>query len=83
MIILDGDKKTVYVQLLDEGTVSYRPTEGLLVRENVYKLMPTPDYDPEDEKWEFEPYSIVKCEEKRLSVGKVLVAIELGQPSRA
>ena len=69
--------QTIYVQLLGEGTVCYRPTQGKLVSKGVYKLLPIKDYDPKDEKWEFKPDSIVKCEEKHLSIGQVLVAVEL------
>lgn len=79
MITLLGDQQTIYVQLLGEGTVCYRPIQGELVRRGIYKILPTEDYDPEDEKWEFKPDSIVECEEKLLSIGKVFVAVKLAQ----
>jgi len=52
----------IYVALLDEGTDCWRPTMGEPVGEGTYKLLPTPNYDPEDETWEFLPGTIVRCE---------------------
>jgi hypothetical protein len=54
---------TVYVRLLDEGTVELpaRPTKGERMGSMVYRLLPTPDYDPEDEHWEFLPGTLVHC----------------------
>jgi hypothetical protein len=68
------DTTTVYVQLLDEGTVVFRPTQGERVSEGVYRLLPTPDYDPEDENWEFLPGQIVRCEQVMMQDGVTLVA---------
>ncbi|MCE5200774.1 MAG: hypothetical protein ABFD54_13030 [Armatimonadota bacterium] len=51
----------IYIQLLNEGTVVYRPTLGVVVSEGVYRVLPTENYDPEDEVWEFLPGDTVKC----------------------
>ena len=56
---------TVYVQLLEEGTDTMRPTQAMPLGGDSYKLLPTPSYDPEDEIWEFLPGSIVRCEKRR------------------
>lgn len=69
--------KTIYIQLLDEGTVVYRPTKGLHVHRNVYRVLATPDYDEKDERWEFAPGSLVYCEQETLSEKKLLVAKSL------
>ena len=69
-------KKTIYILLLDEGLDVWRPTTGLEIGENIYKVEPTDDYDDQDEKWEFKPGSTVRCEYKNLSEGKHLVAVE-------
>jgi hypothetical protein len=45
-----NESVTIYVRLRDEGTPVARPTEALRLSENEFKLLPTPDYDPEDEK---------------------------------
>lgn len=56
-----SDKETtIYVQLLDEGTPTARPTQAIDLGNGFYKLLPTPNYDPEDEKWEFLPGSTVR-----------------------
>lgn len=67
----------VYVQLLDEGTYTYRPTSAEPIRGKIYRLLPTVGYDPEDETWEFAPGSLVECEKQRLKVGDVLLAVKL------
>lgn len=69
----------VYVRLLDEGTMVYRATTGILVGADTYLLKAPLGYDKEDENWEFPPGSFVKCVERVLSDGCVLVASELAE----
>ena len=59
-------KREIYIQLLDEGTIVYRPTQGEEISEGIYRVLPTANYDPEDEKWKFLPRTIVRCEQKYL-----------------
>jgi hypothetical protein len=54
------DTVKVYVQLLEEGVDTARPTKAVPLESGKFKLLPTEDYDPEDEVWEFLPYSIVR-----------------------
>ncbi len=66
----------VYVSLLDEGTDTLRPTQALVLKGGVYELLPTPNYDPENETWEFLPGTKVVCEEQKHSTaGKILVVV--------
>ena len=59
---MDPDNRVyVYVPLRDEGTPTVRRTEAVLVGNNTYKIFETPDYDPENENWEFKPGSTVLC----------------------
>ncbi len=51
--------KIIYIQLLGEGTIVYRPTQGVCLDKNVYRVLATPDYDKNQEDWEFPPGSIV------------------------
>lgn len=78
--------KKIYIQLLNEGTISYRPTISEEISENVFRVMPTEDYDPEDETWEFLPGDIVICrpEVKSGPEGKetVLVARQKYEPGK-
>ena len=69
-------KKTIYIQLLGEGTVVYRPVPAIEISENIYKIKGEKIYDPDDEEWEFLPGTIVKVEQKELEGEKVFVAIE-------
>jgi hypothetical protein len=72
----------VYVALLDEGLDVWRPTEAKKLGNGSYELLPTPDYDPEVEKWEFPPGSRVMCERRKLSNGNVLTAVRLAGANR-
>lgn len=69
-------KKSIYIQLLDEGTKVYRPVPALEIEQNVYKLEGFEMYDPENETWEFLPGTCVLVEEQRLEGGVFLVAIK-------
>jgi hypothetical protein len=65
---------TVYIPLLNEGTAVVRPTEALKLGENVWRVLPTKDYDPNDEEWEFPPGSIVECRRETRNGQEILVA---------
>jgi hypothetical protein len=69
------ERTTVYVQLLDEGTPTWRPAPAVDLGEGQYRLLPTDNYDPEDEVWEFLPGTVAICEPRQLSDGVYLVAI--------
>lgn len=62
--------ETIYIQLLDEGTFCTRPTEAEPLGDGRYRVLPTPDYDPEDEKWEFPPGSIVRKVQRKSTSGE-------------
>ena len=68
---------TVYVRLLCEGTEVFRPTGAVQMANEVYRLLPTVNYDPADELWEFPPGALVHCQIKKLSEGDVLVAVNV------
>jgi hypothetical protein len=53
----DGSRVKIFVYLLEEGTDAWRPTEAVSIGDGSFKILPTPDYDPEDEVWEFPPGS--------------------------
>ena len=60
---------------LDEGTDCSRPTRGVSLGQGLFKLLPTENYNPEDEHWEFRPGSIVCTKEVRNIDGAYLLAI--------
>lgn len=67
---------TVYVQLLNEGVLSYRSADAILIRDDMYSILLSENYDPNDEDWEFKPGAIVRCQNKELSDGIALVAVD-------
>lgn len=73
--------RMIYIQLLDEGTEVYRLTQGEELGNNIFRVLPTDSYDPEDETWEFPPGSIVRCQLETRYQGidphELLVAREL------
>lgn len=69
-------KSEIYIQLVNEGTEVWRPTKGLKLEGDLYKILKTNNYNSEDENWEFKPGSIVKCKFRIISGSKCLVAIE-------
>jgi hypothetical protein len=72
--------ETIYVPLLDEGVPVVRPTRGKPVEAAQFLVLPTPDYDPEVEVWQFLPGSVVKCVLECHDGSEILVARELISP---
>lgn len=67
----------IYVPLIDEGTEVVRPTVGLPLGGEIYRVLATPLYNPNDEHWKFPPGSIVRCAREMRDGDDVLVAQEL------
>jgi len=42
----------------------------------IYKLLPTPDYNPEDEVWEYPPDSVVRGKKVLNGKEEILFAVE-------
>lgn len=68
---------TIFIRLLDEGTEVFRPTEAEILEGGIFKLLPTSDYDPEDEHWEFILGTVVRGVPRKLEGGDVLIAVGL------
>ncbi len=68
------DTELVYVRLLYEGTAVLRPTLALALGDDQFELMPTQNYDPDDEVWEFLPGSRVRCVARKCGEDMILVA---------
>ena len=68
--------KTIYIELLNEGTVVYRPVQASPVGKDLYRIESI-NKDPEDEEWRFPKGAIVRCGIRKLSsTEEALVAIE-------
>ena len=68
---------TIYVELLDEGTLVWRPVKAILVDKNIYKILTSNEYDPDDEVWKFKPGSLVECKWETKNGEKLLIAQNL------
>ena len=64
-----------HIRLLDEGTECSRPTQALELGHGLLKVLPTSNYDPKDEVWEFPPDSIVRSEVRRCDKKEFLLAV--------
>jgi hypothetical protein len=53
-----------------------RPTEGLPQADQTFTVLPTPEYDPDDEVWEFVPGTLVRCRKELQDGEEFLVASE-------
>lgn len=67
--------ETIYIPLLDEGVTVWRPARAERLSDGSYRVLPTSDYDPADESWQYPPGTRVICEPKQLSDGQVLAAV--------
>lgn len=59
--------KMIYIRLIDEGTEVFRPTGAEMLQDGLFKVLPTANYEPDDECWEFVPGSVVRCISKKLN----------------
>jgi hypothetical protein len=64
----------IYIPLLNEGTDVLRPTQGIVLGSNEIQVLPTPDYDPTVEEWEFPPGTAVRCAKEVRGGRELLVA---------
>ena len=71
---------TIYIPLLEEGVWTARPTQAEVIKDNVYKVLPTADYSPEEEKWEYLPGTFVHCKKYTDPIiGESLLAYEIAK----
>ncbi len=67
----------ICIRLLGEGTRTAKEAHALFLGDDLYCVLSAPDYDPEDEHWEFIPGSIVRCIMEGWSGEEILTANEL------
>ena len=73
-MVSSTDVIELYIPLLNEGTTVLRPTTGIVLGPNVVQVLPTSDYDPDVEEWEFLPGSHVQCAVEVRGGREILVA---------
>jgi hypothetical protein len=69
------DTTTIYIRLFEGATTCLRPTEALRLAHGTHRVLPTTNYDPTDEVWEFAPGATVHCESFDGQGGPYLQAI--------
>ena len=74
MLYIDMRTIEIYINLPEDGAA--RPTQATEIRNGVFRVLPTPDYDPADEVWEFVPGTFVRCETRDFRGKKYLLAVE-------
>lgn len=57
-------KVPVFVRLLGEGVEASRSTEAEVLPKGLYRILATASHRPGEERWEFPPGSVVRCETK-------------------
>jgi hypothetical protein len=67
----------IYIPLLDEGVPVVRPTQGIALKSETFLVLPTADYDPSNELWQFPPGSTVRSIKECHEGDSILVAREL------
>ena len=66
--------RKIYVNVLNEGVFVVRPADAIEISPNVYRILESNIYNPEDEDWEFLPGTTVECREELREGKKILVA---------
>ncbi len=67
----------IYIQLLGEGSAAARGTQAKRLGKEFYEVLPIPNYNPQDEIWEFPPGSIVRGEKVKNANGEeILLAVK-------
>ena len=69
--------ESIHVALLDEGVAVWRPVPALRIdaAEDRYVLLRPDDFDPDVERWEFPPGSVVEAEARPTAEGLILTAV--------
>jgi len=68
------ETRIIYIPLLNEGTYVIRPTKGIKIGKKSFKVLPTEDYDSENEEWMFPPGTKVECDIEINNGENVLIA---------
>ena len=68
----NGELKTIFVRLLDEGTDVWRPVEGKQIHTDTFEIV-SDNPDPEDEIWEFVAGQLVNCKEHVTPEGEAAI----------
>jgi hypothetical protein len=68
-------REMVFVRLIGEGTQVFRPVPAVRLDQRTFRLAAPANHDLEDEEWEFESGTVVRCERRMIEGRDVFVAI--------
>lgn len=74
---METSNDIVFIKIIDEGADVWRPVSAIGLASGAYVLLRPEDYDAKDEKWEFLPGHLVRCELRKSGDNSILVAISL------
>lgn len=77
--VMGSSIRKIYVPLLGEGTPVVRPTQGISLGGDLYRVLATPDYDASHERWEFPPGSVVCGIKEKKDGEEIIVARNLAR----
>jgi len=69
--------ETIYIALLDEGLDVWRPANAWRTAGKCYIVLRPDEYDPDLERWQFPPGSVVECETRQSGGASILAATRL------
>lgn len=64
----------IYVLIPEDD--AFRPVQAEMIGDNLYRILPTKDYDHKDAEWEFPSGNVARCEERQYYAKRYLQAIE-------
>jgi hypothetical protein len=70
------DDIEIHIRLLNEGTEVSRPTRAINIGDGLFRILPVPGYDTDDEEWEFAPGSVIRTERRSSELGDYLLAVK-------
>jgi hypothetical protein len=72
---LTTNKMIIFIPLLEEGVPVSRPTEAIRIEDMKFLVLPTANYDVDEEIWKFPPGTTVKCVSKNVDGKEILIAV--------
>jgi hypothetical protein len=66
--------ETIYILLLNKGIDVWRPANAVKIKDNIHEILKDqPEFETEEENWEFKPGIKVRCKTKIINQYEVSV----------
>jgi hypothetical protein len=76
MIAMNEVHNKLYIPILNSPTRVLRLTNGEHIRDLIFRVLATENYDPAHEQWKFPPGKVVRCERQNKEGYEILIAVE-------